>query len=118
MKPKLSEELKEIVTQGTAWAKLELEYLKLTATEKAVVLSSTMIIGAVMLFLFLPLFIMLLFSLADFFKMLMVPALAYLCVAGIVFILMVLLYALKKPLVIDPVSRFITKLFIDAKSTK
>ena len=113
MKTKLTEELKEIAGQGVKWAKLELEYIKLTTAEKLVLLLGSFIIGGVMALMFLPLFLMLLLALADVFKLIMAPALAYLSVAGIVAVLIGLLYVFRKQLVINPISRFMTKIILD-----
>lgn len=113
MKSKITDEIKETLTQGISWAKLELEYIKLTSAEKLVILLSTLIIGGIIALLFLPVFLMLLLALADLFKMFMAPSLAYLSVAGIVLLLIYILFLLRKPLVINPISRFMTKVFLD-----
>ncbi len=118
MKQKITEEIKDILTQSVSWAKLEVEYIKLTAAEKLIVLLSTMIILGVLMVLLLPVFIMLLFALADVFKLLMSPALAYLSVAGIVLILIFLLFVFRKTLVIDPVARFMTRLILEKNTGK
>ncbi len=43
MKEKLTDERKELFTQGRDWVKLEVEYAKLTVAEKFTILASTMI---------------------------------------------------------------------------
>ncbi len=116
MKSKLSDDIKEIISQSISWAKLEVNYIKLTAAEKLIVLVSSMIIGGLALLLLLPVFIMFLFALADVFKLIMAPSLAYLTVGGIVLLLLVSLYFFKKQLIINPVSRFITKVILDANN--
>lgn len=113
MKSKLTDDIREIFSQGVNWAKLEISYIKLTAAEKLIVLVSSMIIGGLALLLLLPVFIMFLFALADVFKLIMPPTLAYLTVGGIVLILLALLYCFRKQLIINPVSRFITKVILD-----
>lgn len=113
MKSKITEEIGQLISQSKSWAQLEIEYIKLTSAEKVIVLMSTMIIGAVFMLLLLPVFILLLFALADVFKLIMAPALAYLTVAGIVLMILGALYLFRKPIVIDPVSRFITKLILE-----
>lgn len=114
MKSKLTEEIKEIFSQGMNWAKLEVEYLKLTASEKLVVLTSAMIIGGVVFLLLLPVFLMLLFALVDVFKMWVSSPLAYLIVSGIVILILAVILVLRKPLVINPVSRYLTKVILDS----
>lgn len=113
MKAKFTDEVKEIISQSTSWAKLEIEYLKLTAAEKLIVLLSVVIIGGIMAVLMLPVLIMFLFALVGVFKLFMAPPLAYLTVGGIVILFIFALFLMRKPLIINPVSRFVTKLFLD-----
>ena len=116
MKSKISDEVKDLFSQTMTWAKLEVEYLKLTAAEKLIILISTLIIGAVFVLFLLPIFTMLLFALAGLFKMFMPSPLAYLSVAGIVMVLLAIVFVLRKVLVINMVSKFVTKLFLERKS--
>ena len=121
MKPKLTDELKELVTQGINWAKLEVEYLKLTAAEKMIILVSMMVISIVVLLLLLPAIMMFLFALAQVFIDFMPVAVAYVCVGGIVIMLLGLLVLFRKHLVINPVAKFISKVLldnVDKKSSK
>ena len=113
MKAKFTDEIKEMLKQSLNWTKLEIEYVKLTAAEKLVVLLSTIIIGGIMAILVLPVFIMFLFALVGVFRLIMPAPLAYLTVGGIVLLLIFILYLMRKPLIINPVARFITKLFLD-----
>lgn len=118
MKTKLTDEIKEMVTQGINWAKLEIEYLKLTAVEKAIILISMMVIGAVFILLLLPAVLMFLFALAQVFVDLMPRAVAYVCVGGIVLVLLGVLVIFRKQLVINPVAKFISKVLLDSQATK
>lgn len=113
MKTKITDEIKELYSQGINLAKLEIEYLKLTAAEKIIILLSTMIIGGICMILLLPLLIMLLFALAGVFRLFMSPPLAYLSVGGIVALIIALVFIFRKTLIVTPVSRFITRLFLD-----
>ncbi len=113
MKANLTDDIKDIFQQGFNWAKLEIEYAKLTAAEKLVILLSTIIIGAIMALLLLPVFIMFLFALVGVFKLFMATPLAYLTVGGIVLLFIFALFLMRKPLIINPVARFITKLLLD-----
>lgn len=117
MKAKLTDDIKDIFQQGFNWAKLEIEYVKLTTAEKLVVLLSTIIIGAIMAVLLLPVFIMFLFALVGVFRLFMAPPLAYLTVGGVVLLIIFAIFLMRKPLIINPVARFITKLFLD-KNTR
>lgn len=111
MKEKLTDELKDLFVQGKEWARLEVEYAKLTLAEKFTVLISTLIIGAICLLMGMIVLILLGFSLAELFKMMMPPALAYLSSAGVMLLLTLIVFFLRRPLMLNPVARFITKLF-------
>ena len=121
MKPKLTDEIKELFAQSVNWAKLEIEYLKLTAVEKVIIIVSMMVIGTVILLLLLPAILMFLFALAQVFIGFLPVAVAYVCVGGIVLLLLGILVLFRKPLVINPVAKFISKVLLDnaeKKSTK
>ena len=118
MKTKITDEIKEMLSQGVNWAKLELEYLKLTAAEKVIILLSMLVIGAVVLLLLLPVILMFLFALAQVFIDIMPKALAYVTVGGIVLILLGVLILFKKQLVINPVAKLISKVLLDTPQDK
>lgn len=121
MKPKITDEIKELFAQSVNWAKLEIEYLKLTAAEKLIILVSMMVIGVVVLLLLLPAILMFLFALAQVFIGFMPVAVAYVCVGGIVVILLATLVLFRKSLVINPVAKFISKVLlenVDKKNSK
>ena len=118
MKPKLTDELKDLVSQSVNWAKLEIEYLKLTAAEKIIILVSMMVIGIVVLLLLLPAILMFLFALAQVFIGFMPVALAYVCVGGIVVLLLGILVLFRKQMVINPVAKFISKVLLDHPESK
>ncbi len=115
MKINLLEEIRSIFDQSKTWLRLELEYAKLTIAEKLTLLMSTLIIGFVCLLLGVVVLIMLAFSLAEAFRLIMNPALAYLSTAGVICLLLILLYLLRKPLLLNPIARLITKVFFDSK---
>ncbi|MBD5355479.1 MAG: phage holin family protein [Bacteroides sp.] len=118
MKSKITDELKDLFSQTVTWGKLELEYMKLTAAEKLIILISTLIVGAIFVLFLLPIFIMLLFALAGVFRMFMSAPLAYLSVAGVVMLILALVYVFRNVLVVNVVSRFVTKLFLDRKTSQ
>lgn len=113
MKTNLISEIKDIFAQSQNWVKLEVEYLKLTAAEKFTILLSTLVLGMVCFLLGLVILILLAFSLVDLFKLFMTPALACLSVAGIIVLLIFIVYLLRKPLLLNPIAKFITKLFFN-----
>lgn len=112
MKDKFLDEIKEIFTQSKNWVKLEVEYAKLTLAEKFTILLTTMIIGVVCLLFGMVALIILSLSLAHLFMLFMAPALAYLSVAGVIVLLLVLVYLLRKPLLLNPIAKYLTKLIL------
>ena len=118
MKSKITEEIKELFTQSVNWAKLEVEYLKLTAAEKLIIMMSAMIIGAIFMLLLLPVILMFLFALAQVFIGFMPVAVAYVCVGGIILLILAILFFFRKNLVINPVARFISKLLLEKENSK
>ncbi len=113
MKQSFTDTLKDLFTQGRQWLLLETEYLKLTAAEKFTVLTGTFVLGAICLMIAMVIVILLALALADLFKMIMAPALAYLSVSGVLILLMVALFLLRRQLLFDPIAKFITRLFLD-----
>lgn len=118
MKPKITDDIKEMFSQSINWAKLEIEYLKLTAIEKLIIIVSMMVIGIVVLLLLLPAILMFLFALAQVFIDFMPVAVAYVCIGGIVLLLLGILVIFRKALVINPVAKFISKVLLDTPEKK
>ena len=118
MKSKITEEIKEIFSQSVNWAKLEIEYLKLTAAEKIIMLLSVIILGGIMMLLLLPVMLMFLFALAQVFVEFMPVALAYVTVGGIVLLLLAILFIFRKALIINPVARLISKLILEREENE
>ena len=113
MKGKIIDEIKELFSQSVNWAKLEIEYVKLTAAEKLIILSSALIMGGIFMLLLLPVAIMFLFALVGVFRMFMAPPLAYLTVGGIVLLLLGIIFIFRKQLIINPLAKFISKQLLD-----
>ncbi len=118
MKEKVTDELKMVFLQSKEWLRLEVEYAKLTAAEKFTVMMSTFIMGAVCLLLGFVVLILWGFSLAELFKLMMVPALAYLSAGGCLLLILLVVYLLRKPLLLNPLARFITKLIFEHSISK
>ena len=92
---------------------LQIDYAKLTTVEKLVVLLSAIAMVAVMLILGA----CVLFYLSFAVVFMLSDAIgstwgAYLIVSGIFLVLMLVVYALRQKLILDPVSRFLTRLFL------
>lgn len=95
---------------------LQIDYAKLTMVEKLVVLLSAIAMVAVMLILGA----CVLFYLSFAVVFMLSDAIgstwgAYLIVSGIFMVLMLVVYALRQKLILDPVSRFLTRLFLHHK---
>lgn len=115
MKNNLIDEIKKLFDRSKQWLELEVEYAKLTVAEKLTLLLGSLIIGFVCLLFGMVILIMLAFALVELFKLMMVPALAYLSTAGVICVLMLVLFLVRKPLLINPIARLITKVFFDKK---
>lgn len=114
MKKKLTEEFKEILTNGKRWAQLEVEYAKLTAAEKLTMLMSALALGAIMLMASVIILALLLLALAEVFKLMVDPWLAYICTAGVGAILAGVIYLLRKALILNPIARLFTRILLGA----
>lgn len=112
----MMEEIRTVFEQSKEWLRMEIEYTKLTVAEKLTLLMGTLIIGFVCLLLGMVVLIMLAMSLAELFKMMMCPSLAYLSTAGAICVLLILLYLCRKPLLLNPIARLLTKVFFDRKN--
>ena len=95
---------------------LQVDYVKLTAVEKLVVLLSAIALVAVLLILGA----CVLFYLSFAIVYLLVDAIgcvwgADLIVSGIFVVLSLIVFAMRKTLILDPVAKFLTKLFFNHK---
>lgn len=93
---------------------LQYNYVKLTALEKMVVLFSTLALVAVILLLVACVLFYLSFALVYLISE-TIGCLwgAYLIVSAMFLLLTLAVYAMRKKLIIDPVAKFLTKLFLD-----
>ena len=107
--------MKSVVSEIKEWLTVEMEYLKLTTAEKLSVLVSSLILVIVLFIVFMVVLIVFAFALVDLFNLFMPHALACVTVGGILLLFIGLLYLMKTPLVINPVTRLITKLFLTPK---
>lgn len=115
MKSKLLDEIKIIKTEALRFIQVAVEYAKFTAAEKFTLLCGMLVIGIVCLFVASFILIFLGFSCAELFKLFMCPALAYLSTAGIFFILCIVIVLLRNPLILNPISRLLTRILFDRK---
>lgn len=110
-----TKDLKDLFQSGKNWIVAEIDCLKLTAAEKLSVLISTIILLMVLFIVGLVVLIVFAFALIDLFALFMPHALACVTVGGIFLLLVLTLYLLRNPLIISPITRLITKLFLTKK---
>lgn len=117
MKRNITDEIKEMFIQSRSWIELEVEYTKLTAAEKVIIMTSTFVLSAIIMLISMIVVFLLSFSLVDLFKLMMAPALAYLTVSGILILLAIGIYLLRAPLLFNPISRYMTRLLLSGNHT-
>lgn len=118
MKNNLVDEVRKLFAQSKNWLSLEIEYAKLTIAEKLTLLLGTLIIGFVCLLIGVVILILLAFSLVELFKMMMPAALAFLSTAGVMCLLLLILFLLRRQLLLNPIARLISKVFLDKNQDK
>lgn len=116
MKFNIVDEIRSVFEQSKNWLQLEIEYAKLTIAEKLTMLISALVLGFVCLLLSIVVLILLAFSLSELYMLFMCPALAYLSSAGSICVLLGLLFLFRKPLLLTPIARLISRVFLEKKS--
>lgn len=112
---KILDELQNIIQQGKTWVSLEMEYAKLSLAEKLTILMTTLIIGFICLLLGMVVLILLGLALVEVFKLFLAPGLAYLSVAGVILVILLLLWLFRQPLLLNPLAKMLTRILIDKK---
>ena len=110
---------KKLFAEGRKYFSLEWDYTKLTAVEKMAVLLSSIAFVAVVI-------IIATFALQYLFSALigvLATALgcewgAQLIAAALMLVLLLLVFAFKKQLIVDPVARFVSKLFLKSEDNE
>lgn len=105
-------QFKEIINEGKEYLKLQLEYGKLTATEKLTLLLSNLAIGLICVFLGVIALFFLSMSVVDLIAASLGGAWSCLIMCGFYFLIIVLFYVLRKPLVINPMARMISRIIL------
>ena len=93
---------------------LYVEKARLKATERLTILLSTVAFAAIGVALALILLIFISIGVGHLLAASIAPHLAYLIVAGFYLVLFILLIVLRKPLFINPISRFMSRLLLEA----
>lgn len=91
---------------------LKTEDLKFTLAEKATIVISTVVVLIVLILLGIATLTFLSFSLASLIASALGTTYAYLILGGFYALLISLVILLRKPLIIDPVARFVTRVIL------
>lgn len=91
---------------------LKLDYARLTATEKLTVLLSTIAFFAVAIIIGFTTLVFVSIGIGHWLAATIAPDTAYLIVSAFYLLLLILLIVLRNKLIYDPVSRFISRLFL------
>lgn len=103
---------KRLLEIGRKYVKYSIEELKLTAAEKTTVLISTAAVVTIVGFLCVLLVFFISLAVAHWLATLMPIALAYAIMAVFFLICGVIIFLLRKILIVDPIARFISRLFL------
>lgn len=98
--------------QTKEYLKLNVEMAKLTLAERVTILLTTVAVSVVAFALALICFFFLSIAIAHWMSESISLAWAYAIMAGFYLLIIVLLVVFKKPLITDPVARFVSKLFL------
>lgn len=105
---------KQLIQEGKRYLKLEFNYSKLTAVEKLSILLSSIAVVAVMTILGAFILIYLASTLSTMIAEAAGAAwVGNLVVAAIFIVLLLIVLALRKSIIIDPITRFLTKLLLN-----
>ncbi len=91
---------------------LNIDYARLTAAEKVSVLLSTVTFYAVMMLMGTLALIFLSLGIGHLLSQTIAPIWSYLIVTAFYIILLVVLFIFRRKLFVDPITRFVTKLFV------
>lgn len=105
---------KDLWAEVKKYLTLQVDYVKLTALEKLTILAAAMVFVCIVIVISAcALFFLSAAFVAWLDSILCCTWLANLITCGVVLLLLMIVIGLKKTLIIDPVSRFITKLFMN-----
>lgn len=115
MNENLSQQIQSLIKLSKRYVSLQFNYGKLTLAEKLTLLFSGLLL--VLIFAILGAFAIgfIAFALVDILKESISPVAAYFTVATIFLIVALSVYLLRKVLIVNPIARFVSKLFFDKK---
>lgn len=107
-------DIAQLVRELKAYIKKQKEYTRLEVTEKLTIFCSTMILVMVLVLLGIVVLFYLSFSLAYILSPYMGGLVgSYAAIAGLILLLAILIVALRKKLIINPIANFLAKLFLN-----
>ncbi len=118
MKNNFTSLAKELMALGKRYLMLQIDVAKLSLVEKLSLLLAGITMGLIAVLCICFMLLLLSFAAADLFKHLMCPALAYTATAGVVAIILLLIYLLRKQIIINPIARLLSKLIINPQSAE
>lgn len=112
-----SDEYKQLVAEIKRYITLQVDYSKLTVVEKMVVLLSTAAVAIILGTLAICVLFYLSLSLESYLTLVLGCQWgAYLIVATLYLLLMMVVIALRGKLIVNPIAKFLSKLFLNPKN--
>ena len=105
--------LQSLIEGFKRYVDLQIDYARLTVTEKLTIVLSTMALYALIIIFSALAVVFITLGVGHLLATTIAPHFAYLIVSGFYIILIVLAYVFRKRLFINPISRFISKLFVE-----
>ncbi|MCM1319746.1 MAG: hypothetical protein NC217_05135 [Muribaculaceae bacterium] len=110
MKKSFMDQIKELLALGKRYLKLQTDCIRLEVAEKSTILLSSLALGLICILIGALIIVLLAMSAVCAFGTFLEPWLAYLCVAGIMLLLVVLMIVLRKYILVNPIAKLLTKL--------
>lgn len=98
-----------------SYIKVETDYVKLTIAEKVVKIATIILLGALVVVSMWFIALLMSFALAQFLSLFLPAWAAYLCTAGAFILFLLLVYLLRRPLIMNPLSKAITQALFKKK---
>lgn len=97
------------------YVKVETDYVKLTIAEKVVKIATIIVLGALCVVTMWFIALLMSFALAQFLSLFLPAWAAYLCTAGAFLLFLLFVYLLRRPLIMNPLSKAITQALFKKK---
>lgn len=99
------------------YIKVETDYVKLTIAEKVVKIATIIVLSALGIVTMWFIALLMSFALAQFLSLFLPAWAAYLCTAGAFLLFLLLVYLLRRPLIMNPLSKAITQALFRKKDS-